>query len=331
MFLKLIRGTNPGVIFLIILTLGLFWISAFLNPHLPGSYIYETRPMPFYGIIKFLFNGKPLPGVIFSFLLLSGMILLVTNFNTTVFFINERTFLPALIYVLFSALFPQNQTLNPVLPAALFLMLAVMRIMDSYRKPGIAFNFFDAGILISFGSLFYANLVWFGILLLTGIALLRTVNIKEIAISFLGLVTPYIMIIGLFYVLGKDIGTFLADIKENLFGYSPEYSFTRLTIVVLIYSALIILVSIGFLIARMNSKKIQSRKTFSLLIWGFVISLVLYFSLPSVSVEIIWLTGIPASYFLAHYFVFVKDKILPEIFFTGFYLLVLLIQVFYIF
>jgi len=191
MLLKVVRGTNPGVIFLIILTLGLFWISAFLNPQLPGSYIYETRPMPFYGIIKFLFSGKQLPGVIFSFLLMSGMLFLVTYFNTTVFFITERTFLPSLIYILFSALFPQNQTLNPVLPAALFLMLAVLRIIDAYRKPGIAYNFFDAGILISIGSLFYANMIWFGILLFSGIALLRSVNIKEIAISFLGLITPF--------------------------------------------------------------------------------------------------------------------------------------------
>jgi hypothetical protein len=221
--------------------------------------------------------------------------------------------------------------LNPVLPAAFLLMLAVMRIMDSYRKPEIAFNFFDAAILISIGSLFYANMIWLGLLVIIGIALLRTGNIGEIALSLLGLATPYILTIGLYYVLGKDLDLLFSDIKDNLFGDTNGYSFQRLTIIVLIYSGIIILISIGFLSTQMNSKKIKSRKTFYLLLWWFLISLAIYFILPSISVEIIWIIGIPASYFLAHYFVFVRKKLLPEIVFTVFFLLILLIQIFYIF
>jgi len=331
MLLKFFKGTGPGVIFLLIITFGLLWVSAFLDPRLPGTNIYETRPMPLYSIVKFLIGSKPLPGVIFSFAILSVMLFLLVNFNTSVFFINERTFLPAVIYVLFSALFPENQVLNPVLPATLFLMLSFRRIMDSYRKQGIAFNFFDASVLISLGSLFYANLIWFGLLVLIGIALLRPGNITEISSSLIGLVTPYILIFGLYYVLVKDPGILLGDIRENLFGDSQGYSFQRLTIVVLIYSGLMILISTGYLLQGINSKKIKSRKTFYLLLWGFFLSLAVYFILPSVSVEIVWITAIPVSYLLANYFVFVKKKIIPEIIFSGFCLLVLLIQALYIF
>jgi hypothetical protein len=331
MLLKVFRGTGPGVIFLIVISLAIFWISAFINPKLPVSAIYEIKPMPLYGIIKLLIGNNSLLGVIFSFLILSIMLFLVISFNTSVFFINERTFLPAFIYLLFSSLFPQYQVLNPVLPATLFLMLAVMRIMDSYRKPGIAFNFFDAAILISIASLFYANLIWFGLLVIISIILLRTVNTGEIALALLGLATPYIITLGLYYVLGKDLGIFLSDIRDNLFGETDGYWFKRLTIIVLIYSGLIVFISLGFLSTQMNSKKIKSRKTFYLLFWWFLISLVLYFILPSISVEMIWIISIPASYFLAHYFIFVKKKLLPEIIFTGFLLLILLIQIFYVF
>ena len=65
-------------------------------------------------------------------------------------------------------------------------MLAIMRIMDGYHISGTAYNYFDAGLLISIGSLFYANLIWFGLLVIIGIALLRTGNLKEILISVLG-------------------------------------------------------------------------------------------------------------------------------------------------
>ncbi len=330
MLLRLFKGTGPGVIFMIAVSFVALWISAFLDPQMPGQAIYETSPMPLYGVIRLLIGNHPLAGVIFSFLIVSVMVFLLTYFNTSVFFINERTFLPAFIYILFSSIFPEYQLLNPVLPAALFLMLAVMRIMETYREPGTAFSFFDAGILISIGSLFYINVIWFDLLVIIGIALLRTGNIKEITISVLGLITPYFLVIGFYYVLGKDIGAFLSDITSNLFGETPGYYFSRLIIIVLIFSGLIFLISIVFLLMQMNSKKIKSRKTFFLLLWALFLSLASYFSLPSVSVEIIWITGIPASYIIANYFVFVRKKILPEIIFSGFFLLIILLQIFYI-
>jgi hypothetical protein len=80
----------------------------------------------------------------------------------------------------------------------------------------------------------------------------------------------------------------------------------------------------------MNTKKIKSRKTFSLLIWTFIISIVVYFAVPSVSIEITWLMGIPVSYFMAHYFVFVKKKLVPEILFSLFILFILFIQIWYL-
>ena len=331
MLLKLFKGISPGVISLIALTLGALWVSAFLNPQMPAPAVYETIPMPLYVIIKEITGNNLLGGVIFSLLAVTILIFLLVSFNTSVFFINERTLLPALFYILFSALFPRLQAMNPVIPASIFLMIALMRIMKAYRKQGTAFNFFDAGILISIGSLFYINILWFGLLLIIGIALLRTGNIKEIAISILGLLTPYILTIELYYVLGKDIGAFLADINYNLFGKTAGYSFSRLTIIVLILTGIIFLISTAFLLMRMSSKKIKSRKTFYLLLWMLFISLVLYLILPSVSVEMIWITGIPASYIIAHYFVFVKKKIIPEIIFSGMFVLVILLQAFYIF
>jgi len=329
--LRFFKGTGPGVIILIILLMGLLWIGAFLNPQMPGPDVYEMNPMPLYRLVQLLIGNHSLAGVIFSFLILSVMLFLLVNFNTIVFFINERTYLPAVMYLLFSALFPELQVMSPVLPAAFFLLLSFIRIMDAYRKPGIAYNFFDAALLISVGSLFYADLIWFGILVLIGIALLRTGNIKEIAISLTGLALPYIITFGLYYVLGKDIGTFLEDFRYNLFGDSAGHTFTRVSVIILIYLGLMILISIGDLMIKLNSKKIKSRKTFSLLLWSFIIPLVLYVVLPSVSVEMIWIGAIPAVYFLTHYLVFIKRRLVPEILFTGVVILVLLLQGIYIF
>ena len=330
MLLRIFKGTGPGVIFLIIIILIAVWVSAILNQRLHPRFIYESDPMPLYGFVKFLIHNSHNLGVILSFLLVSLMAFLMVNFNTKVFFIHERTFLPAFFYILFGGLFPDQQLLNPVIPASIFFMLAIMRILDGYYKTGTAYNYFDAGILISTGSLFYANLIWFGLLVIIGIALLRTGNAKEILISVLGLLTPYLITFGIYYVLGKDIFVLIKIIGDNLFTKSTFYPMPRLTILALIFTGALILVSLVQLMHGMNSKKIQSRKTFSLMIWTFLISITVYFALPSASVELIWIMSIPVSYFLTHYFVFVKKKLVPEILFSLLCFFILLIQIWYL-
>lgn len=330
MLLRLFKGSGPGVIFLIVITLAAVWLSAFLIPKMDSIYQYDTDPMPLYALLQKLPGSSHLLGVVISFSLVSLVAFLLVYFNTSVFFINERTFLPALIYILLGGLFPETQVLNPVLPASIFLMVAIIRIMDGYRKPGTAYNFFDAGILISIGSLFYADLIWFGLLVIIGIALLRTGNIVEIAISVLGLITPYLIVFGVYYVLGNDLPALLSLVENNLFSRSAGYDFDRLTIVTLVFTGIIVIVSVVYLFMLLNAKKVKTRQTFSLLIWAFLISLAAYIVLPSVSVEILWIMSVPVSYFLTHYFVFAKKKLVPDIFFSVMMILILLIQIFYI-
>jgi hypothetical protein len=330
MLLKQFKRTGPGTIFLIIVSLMCVWASAFIKLRGHFSLYFDLNPMPLYGILSSLIGTNPLPGILFTLSLVTLMAFLMVSLNTSLFFINERTFLPALIYILLSGLFPQYQLLNPAIFAAMFLMLAIRRIMETYRVPGTAYNFFDAGILIGIGSLFYANLIWFGLLVFIGMALLRTGDIKEIVISVIGLVTPYFLTFGIYYVLGKDLKDLLSLLDYNLFGKPDDYVFTPLTIVAILFTALIMLVSMVHLLSLMNTKKINARKTFLLLFWIFLIALGAYFIAPSVSVEIIWITGIPVSYILTHYFVFVKKKLVPEIFFSVFFILILLIQIWYL-
>jgi len=329
MLLRLFKGTTPGVIVLIIITLIAVWIGTFFNPHIQGGLNYETATMPLYGLLKHLFGDNQLLGVIFSISMVALMAFLIVFFNTTVFFISERTFFPAMIYILLGGFFPSYQQINPVLPASVFLMLAIIRIMDGYRKPGIAYNFFDAGILISTGSLFYGNLIWFALLVLIGMGMLRSVNLLEIAISILGLMTPYLLTFGFYYVIGYDLKALLSLITSNLFGQSAGYIFPRLTIVSLIITGVMIFVSIIYYLMHANTKKIKSRKTFRLLIWVLLISIGSYIVLPSVSVEIVWLIAIPVSYFLAHYFMFVRKKLAAEIFFALLVCFILVIQIWY--
>jgi uncharacterized protein DUF6427 len=327
MLLRIFKRTTPGVLLLMFVILTGLWFRTFYNPSINNAAYSEIDPMPLYWLLKLIFGNNHFCGVLFSFSVVTLMSFLLVRFNTNIFFLRERSYLPAVFYIFIIGLFSQQQSLNPVLPASVFLMLAIIRVMDGYKKPGIAYSFFDAGIMIGIGSLFYANLIWFGILIIIGIFLLRTSNMRELTITLVGLLTPFLITIGTYYVLGEKTESFLLLVKDNLFMRSESYYLNRIIIVTLIFIGTLVLMSIAYLFMLMNTKKIKSRKTFSLMIWAFLISIVVYFVMPSVSVEIIWLVAIPISYFLAHYFVLVKKKLIPEILFSVLVVLILLIQI----
>ena len=327
MLLKLYKGTGPGEIALIILTACLVWLNTFIHPVIHSDLYYDTDPMPLYHLLNVVVGSSVFAGIAITFSLVLIMIFLVTNFNTSHFFINERTFLPSTIYLLMTALFPHYQILNPVLPASVFLMLAIRTIIDSYRKPGIAHNFFDASFMIGTGSLFYANLIWFGVLIFIGIAIFRTGNIRELIISLIGLISPFILTAGVYFISGLDIISLKDTFVFNLFSESEKYSFPGLVIIGIVILEIIVLVSLVFLFSTINNKKIKSRKTFTTLIWTIVICLAVYFAVPSASVELIWLMAIPVSYILAHYFIFSRNKIVPEIAFSIIFLVIILMQI----
>lgn len=325
MIVKELRKTGPGIIAVMLLIALMLWLRPLIEPPapFPGT---GNGEMPLYGFLNMLVVKIPFVGVFLSLLLVIFIAFLLINFNTSDFFITERTFLPGIIYVLLSGLIPQNQVFNPVLPSAIFLIMAIRKIMNTYKIQGTAFDFFDSGILISTGSLFYGGMIWLGLLIFTGIILLRPFNLKELLISLLGLITPWLILFGIYYVMGRDIEALAALIRDNLFGQLPDFSFSRINNLAVGVFLLIVIISLIHLISLINNKKIKARKTFFLLIWEFFISLTLYFILPSVSVEILWLVAIAASYFLTHYLVFSRNRIVPEIIFSLLCLMVILSQ-----
>lgn len=331
MLLRKLRQTGPDVLILVVVIFFLTWLGAFLNPRLPSAFGYDEMPMPLFGILLTLTNFSPFISVLAAFLLTLLVSYLLVNFNTSAFFISERTFLPAIVYALLTAIFPEFQVLNPVLPAAVFLILAIRSIVESYKVYGTAFSYFDAGILIGTGSLFFAPLIWMGILLLAGIVILRTVNIKEIIISILGIATPLFIVYGIMYVSGKDMAEQLSAVSWNLFGKESGFTVTGIKLAIIITAAVMILIAVAQLVPALNMKKIKSRKTLTLLFWSFLIALGVTILSGSVSGEMHWLLIIPPSYFLTHYFVFSRSKRIPGIIMTLLFLIAAAAQAAYYF
>ncbi len=325
--LRLFRGTGPGVIALMALVAGILWVNAFINLDVKG--FDETRDvMVLYGALQTLTGLNPVVEKIAALAFALTIASLLIAFSTSTFFINERTFLPGIQYLILISIFPSLQFLTPVLPAVIFLILAIIRITATYRKNGIAYSYFDAALLIAIGSLFYASLIWFGILLFIGILLLRTFDLREVLVAVLGLATPYIFLYGIFFVADKDISELTRVITGCLLDNRQGLEWSRMAIVSGAFIVMTLLVATLYLFTVFTTKKVKSRKIFSLQIWVGIVTLMIYLLSPSANEELIYILAIPAAYILSHYYIQKKRRrIIPEIMFTGTVVLVILLQI----
>jgi len=327
MLLKLYRGIGPGTVIIILVTAVLVWIKYLIDPVTPGYY-HDINPMPLYDLFLKLFSGRQQFATMLIFIMVMIISVYMVGFNTKLFFINERTFLPASLYILLSGYLPGLQVYNPVVPAALFLLIAVDRVMASYRKPGVAYNFFDAALLIGIGSLFYFNVIWFYFIVIIGILLIRTINMKEITISLIGLITPYLVLYAYYYITGIDINLLNKLIFSNITTIVPEYYWSPLLITLSILNSLILIIAFFHLLRGFNKKKVRSRKTFSILFWILFIASGVYLLVPTVSIEMMYIFLVPLVYIVTHFLIFLRNKKIANVIFAIILLSVIILNLF---
>jgi len=179
----------------------------------------------------------------------------------------------------------------------------------------MAFNFFDAAVLISSAGMFYAGSIWFVLLVFTGALILRSPDFREITVTLAGALLPWIILYAIWYLTGGSMSELTEIIRHNLFDKMPSADWNRTVVILLIVIAVGFLPALLSLIRDMPTQKIKSRKTFELLLWMMVICAAAYAITPSVSVEISAIAAIPVSFIMANYCAFTRRLVITEIMF----------------
>lgn len=282
------------------------WIKSFLHP-LPLSFFYDSHPMPLYALtLSLVSKGKASIILALALIVITGFMLI--RLNTRFIFIQDRTHLPLFFYLCISGGMIFLQQLNPVVPASIFMLLALERMLASYRIDRLSMNPFEASFLLGIASLFYAPAGLFLVLLWFAQALLRPSYWKEWLYTILGFALPYIFLYGYDYLSGRDFNVQTSELLIFL-EQNPHASALPITYRIYIgYILLLVLISSFYMLRVFPAKKILARRTFNLLFWWFILSIAIYLLVPSVSYEMIIMEAIPVSFILAHYFNYTKIR-----------------------
>lgn len=312
MIVGFFRSNNAtAFIFLPILAAGI-WVFGFMEP----AVVYDRHAMPLYELIARPLTGFPWIGNLIGLLLVIGEAFLLNYIVNENEVITRQSFLPALFYIVFMSNNSAMLCLHPLLFSNLFVILAIGKLLNSYRKDNAFSESFDAGFLLSLASLFYFPCIVFFPLMGVAFILLRPFNWREWMISFFGVLIPFLFVAAFYFVneswdyLIHDKMLFNLIKPITLDKVPPSFYFLMIT------GWVIVLLAFFNLFSGLGTGPQKTKKSIILLIWIFLFSGISVLIAPKISTVYFSTLAIPASVFCSNYFMFMKRAWIAELLFA---------------
>lgn len=321
MLLKTLKGRHYLLLVFVPILILLLWFKAFMNPvSLTGSH----PQMPIYSLLQSITGDSLIALNIIGYLILAFLSLMMVRLNERYVFIRQRTDLPAFVFALIATGTVSLYGMHPSLIASLLLFFAIERVFGIYHGLSTLAKSFDAGMLIGLASLVYVfagvYLIWFWL----SLAFLGYFRGREILAGLVGFILPVFIAVSWFYLNGnleELIQTFKALLSQNL---GAEYSLYQKVFWLVI--GFLVLISSAFMTRVVEEKKISSRKYFTILLIFFLCTITSFLLFNGAGVELYFITLIPVTYIISHYFVLSKYSWMMEVLFVIFVLSGILIH-----
>ena len=296
--LRLFKNNRTGGIVLLVLLAILTSLISFIHPQ-PTQ---EWQGMPMYELIfgeLYRFPGLSVCIAILFHLLIA---LILIRLNTRFSLIEERTYMPALFYLIIATVFPSTHAVNPLQIGGLFYLLSFIQIVNAHDDRPDTYRVFNAFLLFFLGTFFYAKLIWFLPILWVVLFSVRPATGREWLYS---IVAGCFAMISLFvyYWVFRDAGWMFPELLRNQLQFTGSWEGMPVSNYVFIaYIFLMVIIASISILKRYQVKKIIIRNIYRVLLYMFLFSFVFYFLLSRYEKASIYFTAIPLSFLLANYF-----------------------------
>lgn len=299
MLLRFARSTQPYVLVIVMLAVGVMWFTVPVGG--------ESCNVPAISIYRWLYDLSKSNGFLIHLTGLVSLLLmasLVIQLNTKYLFIGQRSYLPGILFLLFSLLVHQSHNFHPVLWAGILLLFAIDRLLGTYRYDSLSYRVFDAAFFIGLSAVFYPSLLFLLLFCLLVLPILRPFYWREWLLVLVGMALPFYFTYALLYLLDKPESSHFFSSYINLLTFHCEglKPATTGSLIVFYFIIFMLLLSVFHLLRTMGSIKILARKSYYIFFLLILHLLLLYWLVPQVGREIFILIAIPVSYLMAFYF-----------------------------
>ena len=311
MLLRLIKSNRPaGIIFIIFLMI-LLWIRMFINPEPQATAI----AMPFYELLFGALQHSRIASALVSMLIYGLLIVLIIRLNIIHFLLEDRTYMPAIFFIMLAASYPPALQLSPVLVSAPFLLIALLMLIrgDEHRADPLAL--FNASLVLAAGSLLYLKILWFIPFLWITATIIRPLKWRGIINPFLVLIMLLLFSITYYWVFRDDLSLLKTLLNGNLsLSHEKLYRFETPQMILYGYLLVLIVISSIHMLSRYQFRKIIIRKLYLVLFILFIYVLLFALFISSYRVELTAFLAIPLAYLFSNFFYRRKNHWIYELF-----------------
>lgn len=317
MLLRILK-TNQAYNLILFPVIGiLLWSASLISPQDYPFFEGEDQMVLFSPLFN-LVHSTPFIQVCLALAVIIFIGFFIQRFNSQFGFIRKRTLLPSSYFIIFIGGITGLHALHPVYFSAIFLMLALHRSFSTFEKKNIHSNSFDSSLFIGLGSLFYLNTIFFyPAIILVLISINREFSWRGLALSFFGVILPWIFVFSLSYFFNTS-DKLMGILSSNIISGNNHIKGNITLQIFLGYQALLVLIASLNIIKFYDTKKISSRKYFVSFFWIFVFSLLSILIVPTSSSEVLVLMALPITFLVSNYLVYLKSRLWGEVLFAIF-------------
>jgi len=314
MLLRIFSDSKFSTAFLIFVFVSVLWIPSFLSPETTAFY-HPTEPMPFYKWVAGLLSGQVLLSKIIAFLLVVLQAVLLVRLNARFILIQKRTFLPAFFFILLVSFYFPHLQFSPYLFGSIAMLLVINLIFYTYDRDILSWRFFEAGLLVGIGTLFYSRMIYFLPFIWVSHIILRSPSWREWLYPVLGLMVPAIYLVAVHFLTGNDPWGSWEVLYNNLNNFHFSFRFTLAHLAIAFYILLLVIIASGYMLRVYQFRKIYIRNYFLVFFWLFLISATLFTFLTRFDPGILYIAAIPVSFLLSNYFINARKSRINQILF----------------
>ena len=272
--------------------------------------------MPLYEFLVFVLGGNYWLMCVAGMLLLTAEAYLLNRLVIKLEIMNTNTFMTGSVYVIFMSCSSLVTTLHPVLCSSLFLIIALQRLFETYRKETAFSEVFDAGLFIALAVLFYLPALVFAIIIWLCLIIIRPFVWREWIISVFGFLVPWLFVAMYYYWIG-NFESFIHDhlvLSFNFRNVDLDWPLTDYLLFAIMF--LLALVSLTRVFRGTVYSTVRARNNMLLLLWMAALSLVSVLAAPKISIEYFAFLAIPCAVITSNYLLSVKRIFAAELILT---------------
>ena len=266
---------------------------------------YELLPysnMPFYNLIFGAIHKVPVVNHLVAMLIIMLISYTLIRIGLRDQLLQQRSLMPAVFFILFTAALPAARQVSPALISSLFYLLCFVILFEVQDKKPDTLSIFVASLILVLGSMFYLKLIWFIPLIWVSLWTMRQVTWRELFYPVVAYMLLTLLLFTWYWGIRGNGADFVELVTENMTisGSFEPYHFSAY----LFYGFMLLLVIIAslYMINRFQTMKTAVQKIYQVMFYMFLAGILFFHFIARFDPTSLVYMAIPVAFVLSNYF-----------------------------